>query len=227
MTYNIRLGIQLGVEAIAQIIRDQNPDIVALQEVGNQWRMGPDGDTAAGICEMIGFGHHCYVTTICEDQDHRYGHTLLSRWPIEQRDIVGFSQHIDEPRSALIADITTDEGPIRVISTHLSHRDRERVRHGKELVELVGKHTSEQRPTLLMGDLNEEDDADWVRTLKEGMDSAGDRVDGKTYPNPKPSVLIDYVMVHGGRVQAAQILDERQASDHRPVVADIAFDQPA
>jgi endonuclease/exonuclease/phosphatase family metal-dependent hydrolase len=223
MTYNIRLGIQQGLEAIAQIISDQKPDIVALQEVGNRWRMGPDGDTAAGICEMVGFGHHCYVTTICEDDDNRYGHALLSRWPIEVREIVRFSQEIDEPRAALVADVATDDGRICVISTHLSHRDQERELHGAELVELAGKITSGDHPTLLMGDLNEEDDADWVRALKDRMNNAGDLVDGKSFPNPEPSVLIDYVMVHGGKVREAQILDEREASDHRPLVATLVL----
>jgi endonuclease/exonuclease/phosphatase family metal-dependent hydrolase len=226
MTYNIRLGIQQGVEAIAKVISSQQPDIVALQEVGNRWRMGPDGDTAAGICEMIGFGHHCYVTTICEDDDNRYGHALLSRWPIEEREIVRFSQEIDEPRAALVADIATDDGHVCVISTHLSHRDQERARHGTELAELAGRVTFDGRPVLLMGDLNEEDDADWIHTLKERMDNAGDLVDAHTYPNPEPSVLIDYVMVHQGRVRDAEVLDEREASDHRPLVADIEIEWP-
>lgn len=220
MTYNIRLGIQQGVEAIARVIREQAPDIVALQEVGRHWRMGPEGDTASELCERCKLPHHIYVTTIDDDGQH-YGHALLSRWPLQNPEIVRFTQEIDEPRAALITEADADGQPLRIIATHLSHRDQERAVHGTELVELVGKVTKDGRPTLLMGDLNEEDDADFIHALKDRMNDAGDLVDGKTYPNPEPMVRIDYLMAHGGRFEEAQILDEREASDHRPLVAEL------
>lgn len=226
MTYNIRLGIQQGVEAIARIISDQAPDIVAVQEVGNEWRMGPPGDTACEICETVGIEHHHYVTTI-DEHGQRYGHALLSRWPIDNPRIFHFTQNIDEPRAALIADIRTDQGDLCVVSTHLSHRDAERSVHGTELVELVGDLIADEQHVLVMGDLNEEDDVDWVHALKDRMADAGDLVEGKTYPNPDPSVRIDYLMAYGGQFHSAQILDERDASDHRPLVAELAFNSPA
>ncbi|WP_246099117.1 endonuclease/exonuclease/phosphatase family protein [Persicimonas caeni] len=225
MTYNIRLGIQQGVEAIARVIREQRPDIVALQEVGRGWRMGPEGDTAAELCTQCDLPHHVYVTTIDDDGQH-YGHAILSRWPLQNPEIVRFTQNIDEPRAALITRVDADGQPLRIISTHLSHRDPERAVHGTELVELVGKVTSEDCPTLLMGDLNEEDDADFIHALKDRMADAGDLVEGKTYPNPAPMVRIDYLMAHGGRFEGAQILDEREASDHRPLVASLILSSP-
>lgn len=223
MTYNIRLGIQQGVGAIAEVITAVDPDIVALQEVGLHWRMGPEGDTAADIAELTGHEHVHYVTTIVEGE-HRYGHALLSRWPILSPRVFHFTQDIDEPRAALIAQVDTDKGRLAVISTHLSHKDDERAIHGTELVELVSGVACDDHPTLLMGDLNEVDDADWVHALKDRMDDAGDLVDGATYPNPEPMVRIDYLLVDGGEWTHAAVVDEAHASDHRPLVGDLLLD---
>lgn len=223
MTYNIRLGLQEGLEAVARVVNEHDPDILALQEVGRHWTMGPPGDTAARLAEMVGLPHYQYVTTIREEDDARYGHALLARWPIEERDVFRFSRDIDEPRAALIAQIDSDEGPLTVVSTHLSHRDAERQMHGTELVELVSGVLSPTQPTLLMGDLNEED-AQWLRALEEKMENAGADLDACTYPNPDPQVRIDYIMSHGGRFTAARVVDDKTASDHRPVVAEVEFD---
>ncbi len=223
MTYNIRLGLQEGLEAVADVVKEHAPDILALQEVGRHWTMGPPGDTAARLAEKVGLPHYQYVTTICEQDDARYGHALLARWPIEQREVFRFSQDIDEPRAALIAQIDSDEGPLTVVSTHLSHRDAERQVHGTELVELVSGVLSPTQPTLLMGDLNDED-AEWLGALEDTMANAGADVGECTYPNPDPLVRIDYIMAHGGRFTAARVVDEKTASDHRPLVAEVAFD---
>ncbi|MFP4598120.1 MAG: endonuclease/exonuclease/phosphatase family protein [Persicimonas sp.] len=223
MTYNIRLGLQQGVDAVARVVKEHAPDILALQEVGRHWIMGPPGDTTAQLAEMVGLPHYQYVTTIHEEDDARYGHALLARWPIEARDIFRFSQDIDEPRAALIAQVDRDDGPLTVVSTHLSHRDAERQMHGTELVELVAGVLSPTQPTLLMGDLNE-DDAEWLGALEDKMESAGGRAGECTYPNPDPCVRIDYIMAHGGRFTAARVVDDKTTSDHRPVVAEVAFD---
>ncbi len=218
MTYNIRLGIQQGVEAIAGILRQHQPDIVALQEVGHHWTMGPSGDTTAQLRDTTHLEHAHYVTTIEEAPDHRYGHALLSRWPIDVDQIFRFTQEIDEPRAALVVRIDSDQGPLSVIATHLSHRDAERSVHGTELVELTGRVLAAGHPTLLLGDLNEVDDADWMHALKDNMRDAGDLTEGGTYPNPEPMVRIDYILASRGRWTSAQILEEIDASDHRPLV---------
>lgn len=221
MTYNIRLGIQQGVEAVARVIAAQSPDIVAIQEVGRNWRMGSAGDTAAEIAEYGGFEHHAYVTCLHEEGDHRYGHALLSRWPIESREIDLFSKEIDEQRAALVCEIPTPAGRVQVVSTHLSHRPPERSMHGTELVQLIGRLLDEQTPTLLMGDLNEDEDVDWLNVLTDRMNDAGELAPEPTYPARQPQARIDYLLIHGGRWLDARVLEEQEASDHRPVIGQL------
>jgi endonuclease/exonuclease/phosphatase family metal-dependent hydrolase len=223
MTYNIRLGIQQGVEAIARVIAAQKPDIIALQEVGKNWCMGPDGDTSAEIARLAGFEHFYYVPTIHEDPEHRYGHALLSRWPIEHPRIFNFTQNIDEPRAALLARIATPDGPVRVIATHLSHKEDERALQAPELLELLEEFRADGEPTMIMGDLNEVEDADWMRRLAAGMSSAGERAGALTFPNPAPTRRIDHILLSQADLIRAEVLDEADASDHRPLVAEVAI----
>lgn len=224
MSYNIRLGIQEGVEAIARVIRAQNPDIVALQEVGKFWRMGPPGDTLAQLAEGCGFAHRWYLPTISQTPDKRYGHGILSRWPIQAPEIFEFSQQIDEPRAALIAQIQRPAGRLQLISTHLSHLDEERARHGDELVGLIDSMKEDGAPLILVGDLNDDEQASWMKTLLQTMQSAAEFTRAPTFPNPTPKRRIDHILVRGAALSAAQVLDEPDASDHRPLIAQLSAD---
>ncbi|MFW5967504.1 MAG: endonuclease/exonuclease/phosphatase family protein [Persicimonas sp.] len=228
MTYNIQLGISEGLEPIAEIIAGQDPDIVALQEVGKHWTMGPEGDSTTFLAEHVGLDHSHYVTTIEREENRRYGHALLSRWPIESPRVARFTRREDEPRAALIARMTPpSRDPIRVISTHLSHKEDERAIHGRELVELTERILAYGEPTLLLGDLNEEMDATWLRTLGARMVDAGGINGAKTFENPEPTERIDYVLVRGAEVTKARVLEEPTASDHRPLVVELDLDERA
>lgn len=221
MTYNIRLGIQQGVDAIARVIRDAQPDLVALQEVGQSWRMGPAGDTTAELAARTDLAHFQYVATIFEPPAHRYGHALLCRWPIEVLEVFQFSRHIDEPRAALVARIQTPSGALCVIATHLSHLSDERARQSPQLLELVQRTRAAAPSLLLLGDLNEEPSAAWMRTLESQLVSATRLAAGATFPNPVPTQRIDHVLVDGATILAAAVLTEPDASDHRPLTAQI------
>jgi|SRR5690554_55808 len=220
MTYNIRLGIQQGIEAIARAIASEQPDIVALQEVGSNWRMGPGGDTTAKIARLAGYPHAFYLATIFEDPGHRYGHALLSRWPLESVETVAFTQSIDEPRAAIVARILSPDGPIRAIATHLSHRDEERALQAPELIRLRDTVRTSGEPTVVLGDLNAGPDAAWMQQLADNMASAMQLSDAPTFPNPEPTQRIDHILMSGAVLTHAAVLNEDAASDHRPLVAE-------
>mgnify|MGYP006297013987 FL=1 len=229
MTYNIQLGIQRGVERIADVIATENPDIVALQEVGRFWRMGPPGHTLEALSESTGLDNYDFVVTIHEERDEgapaEYGHAILSRWPIEQLSRYDFSQDIDEPRAASLYSIESPEGPVLLLSTHLSHIEGERTRHGPELLRLVAKHLAEDVPLFVVGDLNESsDERVWLQELRELLlDAAGsgDATNSDpTFPAEDPERRIDYLLASRGQWDRYQVVDELFASDHRPVVAE-------
>lgn len=229
MSYNIQLGIQNGVARIGEVIAKQNPDIVALQEVGKFWRMGPPGHTLEALSEFTGLDNFDFVVTIREERDDgapaEYGHAIMSRWPIEQLARYDFSRDIDEPRAACLYSIETPEGPVLLLSTHLSHIEGERIRHGPELLELVATYLAEDMPLFVVGDLNEDSaERAWLAELRDLMFDAAGTGDARntdpTFPADQPERRIDYLLASRGRWDRYEVIEELFASDHRPVVAE-------
>ena len=93
MTYNTYSGRNAGIEAIADAIRRNNPDLVALQEVERFTELNP-GDTPAILAEMTGlkympsFMHSTFVPEeimgMSSSRNTRFWKSVVSDW--EYRD---------------------------------------------------------------------------------------------------------------------------------------------
>ncbi|HJY32543.1 MAG TPA: endonuclease/exonuclease/phosphatase family protein, partial [Actinomycetota bacterium] len=80
------------------------------------------------------------------------------------------------------------------------------------------------------GDLNEKPDGRAVGFLSERFRDAwllGGDAEGETFPADEPTARIDYLFVSDGIVVERALvppgLDARQASDHRPLVAELTL----
>src|SRR6185436_11265094 len=85
-------------------------------------------------------------------------------------------------------------------------------------------------PTVAGGDLNERPDGRAVGFLSERLRDAwllGGDADGETFPADRPTARIDYLFVSEGivveRVLVPPASDVREASDQRPVVAELTL----
>lgn len=219
-SYNIRLGIQRGVRAVADTIAAEAPDILAVQEVGRNWTMGPSGDTTAELASLLGLGHHLFVPSLAEDAAH-YGHALLSRYPIEAAHWFTLARDTDEPRTLLDSHLRIDGHLVRCVSTHLSHV-HDRPPQGRQLVERVGI-TTDATATVVLGDLNATDEELFIENLKSIARDA-DELGRPTYPANAPTRRIDYLLCRGGRWEDFAIGPNTDASDHRYVAATLVLD---
>ncbi len=214
VTYNIRLGIQAGVEAIADAVRPQDPDVLALQEVGRDWIMGPEGDTTARIAGLLGFDHFRHVPAIAQDGGE-YGHALLSRFPIHDPRVIALPMEVDEPRTLLLSRLATPLGDVHVVSTHLSWIE-DRPMQGQVLLRTVDRLPD---PVVVMGDLNGDDDEEFLVALRESFVDADDIKRRLTFPSSEPRQRIDYLLVRGGEWEGVAVGDDVEASDHHWVAA--------
>lgn len=220
MTYNIRLGIQQGVEAVAARINAAKPDIVALQEVGHHWIMGPSGDTTAKLAKLTGLDHHIFVPAIFEDNNAQYGHAILSRYPITALQHQNLTQNEDEPRVLLHSRLHISEtfNPI-FLTTHLSWLDSDRPTHAKELTEAVNHYMTQGESVFVMGDLNEHHDVAWIQSLTHILADADHQQSRLTYPSTEPRLRLDYLLCSEGHWQDPTIIEDVETSDHFPVIA--------
>lgn len=223
VSFNIRLGRQKGLGPIVELLRDLSPDVVALQEVGANWREGPPGHATARLAQQTGLAHRLFVPAIVEPGGCRYGQAVLSRWPLRNSAFRTFAARGREPRRAAVVDVVREGPDVRLLATHLSHVHSERARQGPELLDLVDDCAPEDRPFVVAGDLNEpyDDRSHWFDELLDQFHDAGRRAPSPTFENPSPDERIDYLLVAGGRWRDAGVADAPDLSDHRPVWADL------
>jgi len=226
MTYNIHHGEgmdrKLDLERIAKVIRAAEPDFVALQELdmGVQRTNGiNEAEELARRTKMRGvFG------PAMDFQGGKYGDAVLSRFPITSSQTLALpyrpgGKH--EPRVAV--EVVTKIGGEEVvfISTHLDHTAEPSDRL-EQANQLNAAYRGDDRPTILAGDFNCEVGSPPMRELSRVWTVASNADDSPTCPADVPRTKIDHVLIKPQNapwlINDAKVIDERVASDHRPVV---------
>ena len=118
----------------------------------------------------------------------------------------------DEPRVALVAVIKTGNGPLTVVSTHLSFIAGWNVR---QLRQLNHQLRDLPRPLVLAGDLNL---PGRLPALITGMQP---RVRARTFPVRAPRVQLDHVLTDGIAAHEAGRAVQLDLSDHRALVVEL------
>jgi endonuclease/exonuclease/phosphatase family metal-dependent hydrolase len=234
MSYNIHTGIGedglLDLPRIAEVIREARPDVVALQEVDVHWgERSQFRDQAQDLAGLLGtrlfFAPIYDLDPLLPGQPRRqYGNAILSRLPV----LYTTNHHITrlstvepnptpKPAPGFAAAVVLVHGvPIHVYSTHLDFRPEPAVR-AAQVADMLRIMPS--GPNVLIGDFNATPDAPELAPLWRELTAAPT---GFTFPADVPVKRIDYVTVSSGvRVRSASV-PETIASDHRPVVADLA-----
>lgn len=207
-TYNIRLGIQQGLDAIADVLRDADADFVALQEVGRDWIMGPPGDTTAILADLLGYEFSAFVPAIDQDGG-QYGTAVLSRYDLGQPEIISLYQDVDEPRKVARFEIDVSAEMLTFFTTHLSWIE-DRAFQIAELCDLIGQTKT---PVFLLGDLNEAADVLQDAGLFEIVGDA-ETLGRLTFPADDPESRIDYICASHGQFHRVEVHRNHIASDH-------------
>jgi len=234
MAWNIHHGQggegRLDLARIAGVIKQSAADIVLLQEVDDRTRRSGQVSQVEELAHLTGlkgvFGK------AMDFQGGGYGNAVLVRWePIDTRVIP--LPGGGEPRCALEVTI---EPPglgarISVVSTHLDVSSAAvRATHARQLAE-----DFLARPHLVMvgGDFNATRSEDaitafadpWVIPEKHGTNPG-------TFPATDPSREIDFILLKPASSQPAflvlssRVIEEKVASDHRPIFMELQISCP-
>jgi len=235
MTYNIRSG-NGNLDSTAAAIRAQSPDIVALQEVDVHWadRSG-FADQVTELATKLGMQGRFAPIYVLPGLapgavSRQFGVAVLSRYPIvrfRNDTIARLSTQEPNPVPApapglLDAVLDVNGQPVRVLNTHLDYRKDPAVRtlQVQQMLAFIGDLGV---PTLVFGDMNASPSAPELQPLLQRLHDAwsGSDSPGLTYPADAPRERIDYVLVSAQFTVRSIRVPETQASDHRPVVAEL------
>ncbi len=220
-TWNIHAAVGMdghfSPQRIADVLRETDADIVALQEVplgGTHW---PDVlQLLAGSLDRVGVEGLTFSVG-----GRRFGNAVLSRFPVLRTRRIDISFGAHEPRGAVDADIHCHGSPLRVIATHLGLRAAER---RAQVARLLQVFDTDEMPVLLMGDVNEW--FVWGRTLRRLVSHFQPVPAPATFPACCPVFALDRIWIRPRhrlvqvRVHASALA--KKASDHLPLLAHIS-----
>ncbi len=218
-SYNVHRAIgrdrRCEPQRILDVIREIDPDVVALQEVEAH---DSGGDMLAWLARETGM--RAIAGTTLRRHDGYYGNGLLTRCEVKAVELVDLSFPKREPRGAIAADLQLDgTGSLRIVATHLGLRPAERREQVERLVQLFTWH--EQDRSVLVGDLNEW--FLWGRPLKYLHKYFDETPAVPTFPSHMPVFALDRLWTHPGSIlrelKAHNSALARVASDHLPLVA--------
>lgn len=245
-TWNIHYGIgsdrRFDIARIVQVLGEIDADIVGLQEVGWHRRTHHRIDHFAYLREHTDY---TVVAGLVRDplRSH-FGNALLTRFPVTATRWIDLKIRGHVPRAAVLAEIETPAGPLRVAALHLGLVTWERERQAKRLVAALKEEeqkSAEQKaeeetestrptallptallPTVLLGDFN----------MLRARSLAGDILAARfpfcvrlpSYPARRPRLSLDRIYLSAEwEILNAGVVDQGlalQASDHLPLVAE-------
>jgi endonuclease/exonuclease/phosphatase family metal-dependent hydrolase len=221
MTWNLHHGVgedgKLNLERIAKRIAAEKPDLVALQEIDRNCARSGMKDQAAELGRLTGMT--AVFGKAMDLGGGEYGQAALSNLPVISSAVHRLTS-IGEPRIALELNVKWNGGALKFTTIHLDY-EHEPVRIGqvREALEALAGGG----PAILCGDFNDVPGSAAVRQIAAPWLAVGKEGPAATHPSAKPDTEIDQIFVRGLKVVAkGRVLDEKIASDHRPVVAAVA-----
>lgn len=213
---------KIDVEAIAEAIREQNPDLVALQEIDVMTGRSGKIDQAKRLADQLKM--HYYFGKAIDHDGGEYGVAILSRFPISDEKTYPLPTQEGsggEPRVLTTVKVKLPDGSdIRFASTHLDAQkeDTNRLLQIRKIAELV---SDEALPVVIAGDFNAPPQSEVIAILDQHFQRSCKDCP-PTIPVHNPNKAIDFIAFrpqNAFEVLSHEVISETYASDHLPVVS--------
>lgn len=232
MSYNIHhcdppynTGEATDIDTIIGVIAKQNPDIVALQEVDvYTTRSGSNVHQAKVIADRLGM--YYFFAPAIDYQGGKYGVAILSKYPMSENNLLQLPRPDVSGEKRVIArsKITLPDGTaIRFGCTHFDLKTDNKKAQVDKVNELA---LAETLPFIIAGDLNATETSAVINTLDNTYTRSCYGC-APTSPARSPNNTIDWIAYHDPvkilSVASHKVVNETYASDHRPIVAGITY----
>ena len=221
LSFNILHGAttkgDFNLDVIANVIKEANPDFVALQEVDFQTNRAKEYDLVTELGWRTKMAP-LFARAMPFDGGE-YGEGVLSKYTfLQTRNVALPHQSQNEPRVALeMLTVLPSGDTIAFVGTHLDHLkdNTDRLAQVKKINEVF---KGSKYPTILAGDLNDVPKSEAINILEEvWMVSYNKQKPEPTFPSNKPNKKIDYVMflpTNKWKVIDTEVICDTVASDH-------------
>lgn len=229
-TYNIHkcIGIdrRYSPERIADVLKEIDADVVALQEVVCHSNLRDRDHQARFIAERLQM-HFCVGENRLHDGGD-YGNVTLSRFPIKDFRNYDITVMRREPRGCLVAVIApADDEAFQFVNLHMGTSFFERRQQVHKLLHAHGLRDPETNGRrIIAGDFNEWTAGLTTKILKDRYKCVESKMHlgtARTFPGIMPLVHMDHIYFDNGfRLVGAEVYKTRKsllASDHLPIVA--------
>lgn len=247
MSYNVRLfnlydwinSPNLSQE-ISSFIKEQNPDILCLQEYSNT--------------NQVDFRMYPHKYKFVEGKNTKLGQAIFSKYPIIDEGKIDFP---NSTNNAVYVDLKRGKDTLRVYSIHLQsvkitpdvHEIDENISDGvtkdrskrmlnrlsiafkeqQNQAEIIKKHKSECKyPIIICGDMNNSAFSFVYRSIKGDLNDTFEEAGsgfGNTYTFKHYPARIDYIFTDKKlEVKNHQNFTEFKNSDHYPIVTRLSFE---
>jgi endonuclease/exonuclease/phosphatase family metal-dependent hydrolase len=225
MTYNLHNGFNSGgdldMEALALVIEENGPDIIALQEISRGWLISGRVDMLEWLSQRLDMP---YISGPTEGQ--LWGSAILSRFPV----VASFNYELPPRdlfirRGYLVTKIDIGNGEyLTVIATHLHHLSEDfEIR--QQQVPVILTTWNNAKMTVIAGDLNAEPDSPEIKMFREAglidVMSGSIPPEGYTYHSADLYQRIDYIWITPDLKAENAGVFQSTASDHLPVIVEI------
>ena len=225
VSWNVR-KCECGVETIIAELRRLDADIACLQEIIEQQDGARESNQAKRIGEALSM--HVYSRGAPLRDGRVQCMAILSRVPLRQMAVLDAGTG----RNYAVTAVVNWQGrPVRLVSVHLSGTYRVNWRHivqtgrkrAREGRDLVSRLRGWSNLVIVAGDFNTTPGTPFYDSIASELLAAPEEA---TYPALKPFLALDHVFYSATLELRHAEADASVASDHRPIIAELALTTP-
>ena len=236
MSYNIHIATPGSIsdfnitdlQAVADVIIREKPDVVVLQEVDKYTvRSNKDSHQAKDLGEMTGMYYHFAGASYKSEGEQ--GQAILSKYPIKDAKSYKLplpEESNGETRSLAIIIVEIEGVDIAFMNVHLDHRsDADRRYQIEQMLEYTKNF--DKYPIIFGGDFNMKPDNENFKLIETQFTKVTDD-HPLTFPQINPSTTIDFILLNKKAMDLFTVedyytVDEQYASDHLPLILEVSF----
>jgi len=204
-----------------QVLKDLQPDVVAMQEVDHFTKRSGGINIAGDYARALGMTSH--FAAAMPYGGGAYGAAVLSKFPAVEDESINLPVKDGEPRVCVLRFLQVPGvGIVAFAGVHLDSGDTDAARLENAKL-IIARLQRVKEPVVIAGDFNDQPDSATLKLFAAaGFHRLIPQGDPNSFPADQPKTTIDHILTKDSERATIQDLGTRvppiaNASDHRPL----------